>query len=154
TNFPMGLAVDLPDMNFIEVIQFSRGQYDHWYDALTMGFHLTPTAATDYPCVKDLPGRERFYTLVERSRELSPEAWLDGVRRGRTFVTNGPAIDFRVADKGVGEEVVLREAGAVFIEARVLFDPSRDDVKLLEVVHNGKAVPGVTCESKAGEIRC
>jgi hypothetical protein len=42
----------------------------------------------------------------------------------------------------------------VFIEARVRFDPSRDDVKLLEVVHNGKAVPGVTCESKAREIRC
>ena len=49
--------------------------------------------------------------------------------------------EFRVRDKGMGEEVVLKEPGTVLVEARVPNDPARDDLKRLEVVQNGSDLP-------------
>ncbi|MBM3945483.1 MAG: hypothetical protein FJ317_08375, partial [SAR202 cluster bacterium] len=47
-----GAATVLPGglLNFIEVLTFNRPDYDTWYDALNMGFRVTPTAGSDYPC--------------------------------------------------------------------------------------------------------
>ena len=95
-----GLAIDLPHglLSFLEVLQFNRGAYEAWYEILNTGFRITPTAGTDYPCAgASIPGRERFYTKVEGP--FTYENWLEGVRRGRTFVTNGPILEFRVDGK-------------------------------------------------------
>ena len=121
-----GLALDLPGglLSFLEVLQFRQAIYDVWYDILNTGFRLTPTAGTDYGCGNHTnPGRERFYTKVEGP--LTYNAWLEGVRRGRTFVTNGPLLEFRVNGKGIGGEVVLKERGSVLVEGSVHFDPTR-----------------------------
>ncbi len=135
---PFGLAIDLPDglLSFLEVLQFNDAVYDVWYDILNTGFRLAPIAGTDYPCLKTLPGRDRFYTQVQGP--LTYEAWLEGVRRGRTFVTNGPVLEFRVNSKGMGEEVALKKSASVLVEGRVRFDPTRDAVERLEVIENGE----------------
>ena len=133
-----GLAVDLPHglLSFLEVLQFNRGVHEAWYEILNTGFRITPTAGTDYPCVgASIPGRERFYTRVEGP--FTYENWLEGVRKGRTFVTNGPILEFRIDGKEMGEEVVLEQAGSVDVQGRVRFDPTWDDIERLEVVENG-----------------
>lgn len=146
-----GLAIDLLDdlLHFIEVLQFDRGIYDAWYDVLNTGFRLAPIAGSDYPIA--LPGRERFYTRVEGP--LTYTSWLEGVRRGRTFVTNGPLLEFRVNGKEVGDEIALKQAGPVTVDARVRFDPARDEVTHLEVVENGTVIRRFERTGQSDEIR-
>ena len=148
-----GLAIDLPSglLNFLEVLEAHDANYDVWYDILNTGFRMTPTAGTDYGSVPSLPGRERFYTNV--NGPLTYKSWLAAIRSGRTFVTNGPVLDFRVRGKGMGEEIVLEEAGSVLVEARLSFDPARDDIKRLEVIQNGEILRSFPRVDPSGEIR-
>jgi len=149
-----GLAIDLPHglLRFLEVLEAHDANYDVWYDILNTGFRLTPTAGTDYGSVPCLPGRERFYTEVKG--HLNYEAWLDGIRRGKTFVTNGPVLEFSVQGKSIGDEVVLKKPASVLVVARVRFDPARDDVKRLEVIQNGHLLRSFPREGPSAEIRC
>src|SRR5262249_53784365 len=78
----------------------------------------------------------------------------EGLRRGHTFVTNGPMVEFHVAGKQMGDEVRVEKPGVVRIEARVSFDPARDDVERLEVVANGAVIRQFKREDQAAEIAC
>jgi hypothetical protein len=136
-----GLAVVLPHklLHFIEVLQFDRNGYDVWYDLLALGLRITPTAGTDYPCGGQvLPGHERFYTKVEGP--LTYAKWLDSVRHGRTFVTTGPIVEFRVNGQDIGSDIMLEAATNVEISGSVTFDPARDDVSFIELVKNGNVI--------------
>ena len=149
-----GLPVVVPHglLNFMEVLQFNRPFYDTWYDMLNLGFRITPTGGSDYPCGgANIPGRERFYARVEG--ELTYDNWLDAVRRGKTFVTNGPMLQFRVNDKEMGEELQIQEPGPVVLEGSVLFDPNQEDVLRLEVVEGGVTVHSLPRTDDSGEIR-
>jgi hypothetical protein len=147
-----GIAIDLLDglVSFIEVLSFDSSYYEVWYDALNLGQRVTPIAGTDFACGPYVPGRERFYTRVEG--KLNYDAWLEGVRRGRTFVTNGPILEVSVNGKGLGEEVILKKRGPVRIDARVRWDPVRDEVERLELVANGEVVRSLPRQERAGQI--
>ena len=148
-----GMAVVLPHnlLHFVEVLQFNRSGYDAWYDLLALGFRVTPTAGTDYPCAdQTLPGHERFYTKVEGP--LTYPKWLESVRQGRTFVTTGPVIEFRINGKDIGSEIVLEAAAAVQIAGRALFDSEQDDLAFLELLHNGDVVDRFSRVRGEGEI--
>jgi hypothetical protein len=138
-----GLAVWGQDrlIDFVEVLNLGFPFYQSWYDALNVGERVVPTAGTDYPCLADLPGRERFYAKIDGP--LTFPSWMDAVRRGRTFVTNGPALDFTVNGSMMGDELALNAPGTVRVRARVRFDPDRDRVDHLEVVQAGQVVASV-----------
>ena len=113
---------------------------------------MTPTAGTDYPCAgATIPGRERFYTKVEGP--FTYENWLEGIRRGQTFVTNGPILEFRVDGRQMGKEVVLSQPGSLQVEGRVLFDPTSHEVEHLEVIENGQVLRSFPRPAGAAEIR-
>ncbi len=136
-----GMAVILPHnlLHFVEVLQFNRSDYETWYDILALGFRVTPTAGTDYPCGgQTIPGHERFYTKVEGP--LTYENWLEGVRKGHTFVTTGPLVQFRVNGQEMGSSIVLEEAMPVQLTGSVVFDPERDDLSFIEIIHNGNVI--------------
>lgn len=136
-----GMAVVAPHnlLHFVEVLQFNRSGYDAWYDLLALGFRVTPTAGTDYPCAEQtIPGHERFYTKVEGP--LTYANWLEGVRKGRTFVTTGPILEFAIDGHDIGSELVLERATTVQITGLVAFDPERDDVSFVELIHNGNMI--------------
>jgi len=136
-----GLAVVLPHnlLHFLEVLQFDRQGYDVWYDLLALGYRITPTAGTDYPCGGQMiPGHERFYTKVEGP--LTYRKWIESVRKGRTFVTTGPIVDFSVNKKELGDEIFLDKKSKVTISGSVQFDPSRDDISFVELVQNGNVI--------------
>ena len=154
-----GLSVDLPLklLDFLEVLQFDGGHYDVWYNILNTGFTMTPTAGSDYPfgsstSSPSLPGRERFYTRLDGP--FTYETWLEGVRQGRTFVTNGPLLGFTVNGKGIGEELVLEKPDLVRVEGSVWFDPARDDVDRLEVIANGQILRTFLRKENEPEIHC
>lgn len=136
-----GIALLLPHdlLSFLEVLQFNRADYELWYEILNLGFKVAPTAGSDFPCGdQTLPGNERFYTRVDG--EFSYASWLDAVRAGRTFVTTGPMIEFKVNDKDIGSELSIEKGASVSITGSVSFDPNREIVKLVEVVKNGLVI--------------
>lgn len=148
-----GVAVDAPSglLSFVEVLDFDYAAYETWYDLLNLGLRIAPTAGTDYPCnPRTLPGRDRFYTRVEGP--LTPESWLAGVRAGRTFVTNGPALELEVEGRGIGDELRLPGPGRVEVRGRVRFDPQRDDVGALELVQAGRVIALGESAAEAGRI--
>jgi hypothetical protein len=152
-----GLAIDLPSglLTFLEVLQHDDAVCDVWYEILSMGFRITPTAGTDYATQisTNYPGRDRFYTKVQGP--LTYTNWLEGVRRGRTFVTNGPFLEFHVEGKDIGEDVLLEKPKPVIVEGRVRFDPTRDDIDTLDVMRNGEVLRTFSREEASrGEISC
>jgi hypothetical protein len=140
-----GLAVILPyDLtDFMEVLQFNRSDYGLWYDVLNLGFHVTPTAGTDYPCAgQNLPGHERFYTKLEG--DLSYEKWIEGVRMGRTFVTTGPILELSLNGKEIGSHLEIKQSDSVLVKGHVRFDPNKETVKFIEVVQNGDVIKRIS----------
>ena len=136
-------------IDFIEVLNLGFPYYQHWYDALNIGERVAPTAGTDYPCLADLPGRERFYTKVDSPLTFS--SWLEALRHGHTFITNGPALEFSINSSMPGDEIVLPAPGAVDVRARLRFDPSRDRMDHVEIVQGGRVVANATA-AVSGEI--
>ncbi len=139
-----GLAVHAPSrkITFIEVLQMDYAQYGVWYELLNLGIRIAPTGGSDFPCGPSaLPGRERFYTRIEGP--LNRKNWLKGVERGRTFVTNGPLVDFFVENTGIGDELVIQKSRHVKLRATVRFDPKMDQVgtKEVELIKNGVPIP-------------
>jgi hypothetical protein len=137
-------------IDFLEVLQFSLTDYEAFYELLDLGVRITPVAGTDFPCWPTPPGTERFYTRVEGP--FDHRSWLGGVRAGRTFVTNGPLLRLTVDGHGPGETVRLREPTTVTVEARVRFDPTRDDVERLEIVREGRVVAAALASPSPGEL--
>jgi hypothetical protein len=148
-----GLTLDAPRglVSFVEVLQFNSPHYDVWYTLLDLGIPIAPTAGTDFPCGPwSVPGGERFY--VRLGDEPTRRGLLDGVRAGRTFVTNGPMLDLRIGTAGIGDELRLAKPDVITVEGHVRYDPERDEVKRVELLRNGEVVPAVPTLGR-GEIR-
>jgi hypothetical protein len=138
---------------FLEVLQFEVAHYDVWYDLLNLGLRMTPTAGTDFPCgpTWSVPGRERFYTRLDAAP--TRESWREAVRAGRTFVTNGPLLDLRIRDAGIGDEIVLEAPAALEVTGTVRFDPARDDVQQVELLRSGEPIAAPVERVGPGALR-
>ena len=93
-----------------------------WYHTLNAGFRTRISGETDFPCIYgDRVGLGRSYVHLDR---LSYDAWTQGVREGRAYVSDGKShlLDFRVDDRQVGvdgSELRLARPGTVTVRAAV-----------------------------------
>jgi hypothetical protein len=93
-----------------------------WYHTLNVGFRTRISGETDFPCIYgDRVGLGRSYVRLDR---LSYDAWTQGIRDGRAYVSDGKShlIDFRVDDRHVGtegSELRLAKPGTVQVRALV-----------------------------------
>jgi len=74
-----------------------------WYHALNAGFRTRISGETDFPCIYgERVGLGRSY--VKLDKKLDFDAWVDGVRDGRSYVSDGKShlMDFRVNGQLVG----------------------------------------------------
>jgi TolB protein len=139
------LPVDaaLGKVDYYEVIGFAdhKATAEVWYKLLNLGFRLAAAGGTDamanYASLHGPVGLNRVYVQVPQG-PFTAEAWLEGLRRGRTFATNGPLLRFTLSGQAVGGEVKLRApAGEVAFTASLR---SMLPVERLEVVCNGEVV--------------
>ena len=104
-----------------------------WYHTLNVGFRTRLSGETDFPCITDeRVGAGRTYAKLDR---LTYRNWLDALRAGRTYVSDGRThlMDFAVngveAGTGTGELAVERgTATRVTLKVAALLDeeaPSR-----------------------------
>lgn len=106
-----------------------------WYRLLNCGLKLSACAGTDALLDRstDPLGGERVYVKIDG--DLTMQSWLDGLKRGRTFVTNGPMPSLTVNDRGPGETVSLGEPGTVSVSVKV---ESHVPVNQIDVLVNGQ----------------
>jgi hypothetical protein len=80
-------------------------------------------------------------TYVKTEGPLTYESWVDGIRKGRTFASNYPLLEFTVDGKEAGETLRLAPGKA---RLRVMAKAqSIEPYEVLEIIHNGKVVRSV-----------
>ena len=72
---------------------------------------------------------------VKTDGPFTMKSWLDGLKGGRSFVTNGPMPALLVNGKGPGETTELATAGNVRVVATV---ESHVPIETIELIVNGK----------------
>ena len=134
--------VALGKLDYMEIVGFS----DHkstaavWYKLLNLGFRLPAGGGTDATAdyaapIRGQVGFDRAYVWTP-SWPASIDTWMDGLKQGRTFATNGPLIEFKLGGEMVGSELKFgaAQAGVSFTAKLRSIVP----VDHLEVVCNGK----------------
>jgi hypothetical protein len=77
-----------------------------WYHTLNCGYTTRISGETDFPCIYgERVGLGRGYVKLSPDEPLDFDHWVDGIRDGRSYCTDGLThlIDFQVNGQGVGE---------------------------------------------------
>jgi len=135
--------VALGKVDYIEVTGFAehKSTASVWYRLLNCGFRLPTAAGTDamanFASLRGPVGLNRVYVKVPAG-PLNIETWLDSLKHGRTFATNGPLLGFSLGGKQLGDEVSLpaRENKMKFTAWLRSFVP----IDHLQVICNGDVV--------------
>jgi hypothetical protein len=108
---------------------------DLYYQFLNAGFRIPVAAGTD-KLGEDVPlGSNRTYARVT---ELAGyKSWMEAIKSGRNFVSNGPMLEFDAADHQPGDVVEFHDAKR--IKARVTAR-SLLPFTTLEIVLNGTTI--------------
>jgi TolB protein len=138
----MPVDVALGKLDYMEIVGFSdhRSTAAVWYRLLNLGFRLPAGAGTDATTnyaapIRGQVGMDRVYALVP-SGPVNLQAWMDSLKNGRTFATNGPLIEFTLGGRRVGDELKFdgTQASVPFTAKLRSIVP----VDHLEVVCNGR----------------
>ncbi len=125
-------------VDYLEVISFAehRSTADAWHRLLNLGFRLPAGAGTDamanYASLRGPVGLNRVYL---NQSDRSAEALKRGIREGRGFVSNGPLLGFRLAEKSPGDVIALPAAGKADYRLSLR---SPVPVQSVEILVNGK----------------
>jgi len=132
--------VALGKVDYIEVIGFAdhKSTAETWYKLLNCGFRLPTAAGTDfmgnYASLRGPAGLNRVYAEVPAG-PIKLQSWLESIKAGRTFATNGPLLRFELGLKSPGGEVELDKKQDVGFRAAL---GSIVPVDHLQIVCNGK----------------
>jgi hypothetical protein len=129
------------ELDFIELLQFSRLNAMDYYDYLNLGFKLTAAAGSDTPWGSTI-GEVRTY--VHTGPEMNINAWFENLKKGHSFVSNGPALEFTVDGQLPGSELKRAAGDTVHIQARVLSHPAIGMPKALTLVGNEGVIQEAT----------
>lgn len=154
SEIPIDAALGAGD--FYDVICFWYDELDNaeiYYRLLNAGFRLAATGGSDN--FSDVwrdpgPGASRTYARLEGP--LGVDAWLEAVRKRRTFATNGPLLfltvdgvepggEIRVPEGGGGERLVVVEAASI------------TPLSTVEIVVNGTAVEAFDAADRGERFR-
>lgn len=142
--------VALGKLDYMEIVGFSDHQSTAavWYRLLNLGYRIPAGAGTDATAnyaapIRGMVGFDRVYTWVP-AWPVNFEKWSDGFKRGRTFATNGPLINFTLNGEMVGSELKLGTTQQkVPFTARLR---SMVPVDHLEIVCDGKVIKDLPLE--------
>jgi hypothetical protein len=82
-----------------------------WYRYLNCGYFVPAVGGTDKMAATTAVGTVRTYANIGGNREFDYETWKDAVKKGNTFVTYGPLIDFNVDGKFPGTAIKMSSKG-------------------------------------------
>jgi hypothetical protein len=118
----------VPAVDFLSMVDTPHTwELNIWYHTLNAGFRTRVSGETDFPCIYgERVGLGRAY--VKLDDKLSYDAWCEGVRAGRAYVSDGKShlMEFRANDGtndvALGEhgsELRLAKPGTIMLTAKV-----------------------------------
>ncbi len=114
----------VPAVDFISLVDTPYvWELNMWYHTLNAGFRTRGAGETDFPCIYgDRVGMGRSY--VKLDGRLNYDEWCDGIRVGRSYVSDGKShlFDFKVNDQEVGvngSELRLSKPGTINVTGLV-----------------------------------
>jgi len=137
------------ELDFIELLQFNTINTVDYYDYLNLGFKLTAAAGSDVPWGSTI-GEVRTY--VYTGRNLDIDAWFAGLKKGNTFVSNGPALSFTVDGQLPGTEITKSAGSTAVISATVKGHPKVGLPKALSIVSNEGVIKEIINNQKQTEL--
>ncbi len=153
--FPVDLA--LGTFTYLEVMTSAaqaRNTARVWHRALNCGFRVTASGGEDSitglhrtPAI----GAARMYAYL--GDRLAWDRWVEAVRKGRTFITNGPLVQLAINGEIPGGTVRLpADGGSVEVDARM---ETAFPVDRLELIRNGEVLEEVPLRDggRAGSVR-
>ena len=146
-NLPRGFPwyVTTEELDFVELMQFAKVNAPGYYDYLNLGFRLSAAAGSDVPWGSTM-GEVRTY--VHTGKDFDPDLWFAGLKEGRTFVSNGPALDFTVDGQRAGTVIRKAKGGTLIARARLRSHPRIGLPAALRIVSND----GVVTETREGAV--
>ena len=142
-----GMTLVAPEglIDFLEVMEVAELGTDLYYDFLNLGFKLTASAGSDVPWGGTI-GEVRVYAYTGKGR-FTADKWFDAVERGRTFVTNGPMIDFRVDNAYPGDEVRIKKNKPLRVRARTWGAEGFTVPIKLQIIQHGEVIHSVEADA-------
>ena len=132
----------LGKVDYYELIGFAdhKASAHIWYKLLNCGLRIPAAAGTDamanYASLRGPVGLNRVY--VKGDGTLNLDNFQEGIKQGRSFVTNGPILDLKVVNEGPGESIVISSKRQSLSYSGFL--RSAVPVDHVEVIWNGEVV--------------
>jgi hypothetical protein len=115
---------DTPAVDFYSLVDTPMvWELNMWYQILNAGFRTRASGETDFPCIMaERVGLGRTYVKLDGALDF--DTWCDGLRLGRSYVSDGRShlLAFKANDAAVGEggsELNLAGPGVVHMTAKV-----------------------------------
>ena len=113
--------------DFISAMDTDRiREWNAWYHLLNAGLNVKASGETDFPCMSGTRvGQGRSYVQLGKPARIDYAQWVEGVARGRSYVSDGyaHALEFTVDGRRSGDTLQLAAPGKVLVKATVAFSP-------------------------------
>lgn len=121
-----------------------------YYHILNSGLRIPPSAGSASGVLPNPVGYNRVY--VHTGEHVSWDAWWNGLRKGRSFVTNGPLLICKVNGKPPGARFAAMAGESCELELDIVFY-SANNIPTVEVAWNGSVANAIPVSGKpAGGI--
>lgn len=122
----------------------SHGDYSNtFYRYLNLGLHVPFSTGTDW-FIYDF---SRVYVPMRGGP--TRRGWLQQLREGKSFITNGPFLEFEVEGHPLGDTLRLNAPALVKVKARGI---GRVDFDSLELMNNAQVVHRERCRATGGHF--
>lgn len=135
-----GIPIDvaLGKIDSLDLNASYAGTIAVWHRLLNCGFRVPPSAGTD--CFLNrissrLPGADRVYVKIDGPLDYGK--WIDGLRAGRSFVTNGPMLELSIGQYQLGQTIKLETARELTVTAKAT---SHFPMAAVQLIYNGKVI--------------
>jgi hypothetical protein len=106
-----------------------------YYHVLNAGLRIPPSAGSASGVLPNPVGYNRVY--VHTGQELTHARWWEGLRAGRSFVTNGPLLRARANGEFPGHVFTAPTGGEIDLDLRAVLT-TRDPVRFLDIIRDGR----------------
>ena len=120
-----------------------------WYRYLNCGYFVAAVGGTDKMSAGTAVGTIRTYAKLPDNKEFTYDEWKKSIRRGQTFVTYGPLVEFLVEGKPAGSQIDLPSSGGtvdITWEAASITVP----MSRVELIVNGEVKESVSVSKLKG----
>jgi hypothetical protein len=116
-----------------------------YYHALNCGLHIPPSAGSASGVLPNPVGYNRIY--VHTGKDLTWEKWWEGLKAGRSFVTNGPLLTVKANGELPGHIFTAEAGKPVEIEISLTVR-SNDPLRAIHIVRDGLVVKSITVSER------